>query len=87
MGGNRIAEQVRRALILAAKIAPVAVMIDAAGCAGEARSSCEYLFAPHCDERGAISPTRGRQRLLGCQSTGGTPILGSGGRNGLRCKQ
>jgi hypothetical protein len=32
MGGKRIAEQVRRALIVAAKVAPVAVVIDASGC-------------------------------------------------------
>ena len=32
MGGKRIAEQVRRALVAAAKVAPVAVAIDATGC-------------------------------------------------------
>jgi hypothetical protein len=40
MGGKRIAEQVRRALIAAAKTMAVAGAIDAAGCSSS--SSCAY---------------------------------------------
>jgi len=44
--GHRIADQVRRALILAAKVAPVAVVIDASGCGCHA---CAGDGGPPCD--------------------------------------
>jgi hypothetical protein len=40
--GIRIAEQVRRALVTAAKVAPVAVVIDAAGCSSESCVAYHY---------------------------------------------
>jgi hypothetical protein len=45
MGGKRIAEQVRRALIAAARMAPVAVVIDAGGWACSSDCTTE-LYCP-----------------------------------------
>lgn len=46
MGGKRIADQVRRALMLAAKVAPVVAAIDASGCDIEPEN--EYPCAAVC---------------------------------------
>lgn len=50
MGGKRIAEQVRRALVAAAKTAPVVVAIDASGCNIEPQTvdTCAALLPPVC---------------------------------------
>src|SRR5947207_5182395 len=48
MGGKRIGEQVRRALIAAAKVAPVAVVIDASGCGSD--STCIAWGPASCPE-------------------------------------
>ena len=49
MGGKRIAEQVRRALILAAKTAPVVVAIDSTGCV-VSNDTCASVnpYSPRC---------------------------------------
>ena len=43
MGGKRIANRVRRALIAAAKVAPVAVAIDATGCTIESGACANVM--------------------------------------------
>jgi hypothetical protein len=83
MGGTRIAEQVRRALIAAAKVAPVAVVIDASGCGSD--TSCAYI----CCENG--TGTCCLDGGSGGHNTGGFPsrdaralIFPGGGTGGTR---
>jgi hypothetical protein len=96
MGGKRIADQVRRALIVAAKVAPVAAVIDASGCDIEPEQ--EYPCAAVCPRDfpcppdawgyggGGYSPSKSRGtggvRSTGGRANAGAPI-GGGGMTGI----
>jgi len=74
MGGS-IADQVRRALIAAAKVAPVAVAIDAAGCDGreEPRALCPYVAPDSGGFGGGGASTGGARFSSGGSGGGGRP--------------
>jgi hypothetical protein len=64
--GGRIAEQVRRALVAAAKVAPVAVVIDASGCGGSdslCGSGCVFDEPPTCPPPCKRVPVSGSYRF------------------------
>ena len=73
MGGKRIAEQVRRALIVAAKTMPIVVAIDATGCSAgrQQEAVCAgnlVVWCPACwpnahdGGRDAAPPAAGKAR-------------------------
>jgi hypothetical protein len=79
MGGKRVAEQVRRALILAAKAAPIVVAIDQSGCG--CAHACAY------DDGSGLAPAGGGFTFAtgGWASADSGPLIfmaGSGGVGG-----